>query len=141
MQAKKGDRVKVHYKAKSNNDLIFDSSSQLEPLELIIGDKQVIPAFEKALIGMNIGEQKTIFIPADKAFGPYMDTLISTIARDQLPKDLLLEVGQKLQVQQPDGDVILVTVRALTEADVTLDANHPLAGKDITFEINLVGII
>lgn len=141
MQAKKGDKVKVHYKAKSQNDLLFDSSTQPEPLVLIIGNKQVIPAFEKALIGMAIGEQKTINIPADKAFGPYLETLISTISRDQLPKDLLLEVGQKLQVQQPDGEVILVTVKALTDSDVTLDANHPLAGKDITFEINLLEII
>jgi peptidylprolyl isomerase len=141
MQAKKGDTVKVHYKAKSQDSLIFDSSTQPEPLELVIGNKQVIPAFEKALIGMGIGEQKIVHIPSDKAFGPHLDTLISTISRDQLPKDLLLEVGQKLQVQQPDGDVILVTVKSLSDSDVTLDANHPLAGKDITFEINLIAIV
>ena len=139
--AKNGDTVKVHYKAQTNEDeVIFDSNS-LEPLKLTIGENQVIPAFEKALIGMNIGESKTVEISAKEAFGPYIKELVSTVSRTKIPKNIELKVGQQLQIQQPDGSSILVTVVKLDEATATFDANHPLAGKDITFSIELLEIL
>ena len=139
-KAKMGDRVKIHYKAHSDDGLIFDSSTQNEPMEITIGEKQVIPAFEEALIDMSDGESKIIKIKADKAFGPYLKELISTVEKNQLPKDMTFENGQQLQVQQPDGSTIIVTVKDLSDTHVTLDANHPLAGKDLTFDIQLVEI-
>ena len=138
---KEGDTVKVHYVAKTGDQIIFDSKSQVNPLQFKLGSEEIIPSFEEALIGMQSGDSKTIRVPADKAFGPYMEELISNIKRAELPTDLKLEVGQQLQIQQPDGSVILVTVTDISNEEVTFDANHPLAGKDITFDIKLVDII
>lgn len=138
--AKIGDLVQVHYQAKAKNQLIFDSK-RTEPLKIKIGENQVIPAFEKALIGMSIGQNKSILVPAHEAFGPYIEELVSTINRSELPKELNLKIGQQMQIQQPDGSMILVTVLNLTDKFATFDANHPLAGKDITFNIELLDII
>jgi peptidylprolyl isomerase len=140
-EAKMGDRVKVHYTAKAEDMVIFDSKQQVNPLEFKIGDGQIIPAFESALIGMKAGDQKTINIQSDEAFGPYLDELITKVDKSQLPTNLDLEVGQQLQIQQPDGQVLLVKVLDITESDITFDANHPLAGKNITFDIDLVAIL
>jgi len=138
---KEGDTVRVHYIAKAGEETIFDSKTQVDPLKLTVGEQEILPDLEKALIGMAIGDKKTIHIAANNAFGPYMNELVSTIKRAELPMDLKLEVGQQLQVQQPDGSVILVTVSGITPENVTFDANHPLAGKDITFDIELVEIV
>jgi peptidylprolyl isomerase len=140
-EAKIGDRVKVHYTAKAENMVIFDSKQQVNPLEFKIGDGQIIPAFEIALIGMEAGDQKTINIQSDEAFGPYLNELITKVDKSQLPANLDLEIGQQLQIQQPDGQVLLVKVLDITEKDITFDANHPLAGKNITFNIDLVAIL
>ncbi|MFA5250696.1 MAG: FKBP-type peptidyl-prolyl cis-trans isomerase [Parachlamydiales bacterium] len=139
-EAKLGDTVKVHYQAKTKDLLIFDSK-KTEPLQIKIGDNQVIPAFEKALIGMGLGEQKSILVPSGEAFGPYIEELVSTINRSELPSHLDLKIGQQLQIQQPDGSIILVTLANLTDKFATFDANHPLAGKDITFQIELLDIL
>lgn len=139
-QAKSGDTVKVHYQAKSGQEKIFDSKNLDEPLQLTLGKEEIIPAFEDALIGMQQGENKSIFIPSDKAFGPHLKELVSTIDRKQLPSNIPLELGKQLQVQQPDGSVLLVTIIDLTPQSITLDANHPLAGKDLTFDIELIEI-
>ena len=139
-QAKKGDTVKVNYEAKTNDETIFDSKN-LEPLKVTIGKNEVIPAFEDALIGMNLGEKKTIHVDAQDAFGPYLADLVSQIDRDKLPANLTLHIGQQLQIQQPDGSAIIVTVKDLTNKIATFDANHPLAGKNITFNIELVEIL
>ena len=138
--AKVGDTVQVHYQAKTKDKLIFDSK-KTEALKIKIGENQVIPAFEQALIGMNLGQNKTILVPSHEAFGPYIEELVSTINRKELPSHLNLDVGQQLQIQQPDGSMILVTVVKLNDKFATFDANHPLAGKDITFQIELLNIL
>lgn len=140
-EVKFGDTVKVHYKAKAEELTIFDSSTQMDPLVFTIGDGQIIPAFENALIGMQTGEKKTIKLQAEEAFGPYVDELVSTVDKNQLPPNLEIEKGQQLQIQQPDGQIILVKVVDISENSVTFDANHPLAGKNITFDIHLVEIV
>ena len=139
LQAKKGDTVKVNYKAKANEEIIFDSS-QLEPLKLTIGNNEVIPAFEEALVGMNLGEKKTINVDSEEAFGPYLEELVSEVQRNQIPSDVELKIGQQIQIKQPDGSAIIVTVKELDDNKVTFDANHPLAGKDISFDIELLEI-
>lgn len=140
-EVKFGDTVKVHYKAKTQDLVIFDSSNQMDPLIFTIGDGQIIPAFEKALIGMKAGDKKTINLASDDAFGPYIEELVTTVDRSQLPANLELEKNQQLQIQQPDGQIILVKVLKINDKSVTFDANHPLAGKDITFDIHLIEIV
>ena len=140
-EVKFGDTVKIHYKAKTNDSIIFDSLNQLDPLVFTIGDGQIIPAFEQALVGMKAGEKKTINLLAADAFGPYIEELITTIEKSQLPPNVELKRDQQLQIQQPDGQIILVKVMQINDNSVTFDANHPLAGKDITFDIHLLEIV
>jgi peptidylprolyl isomerase len=140
-EAKFGDTVKVHYKAKTKDILIFDSLTQMDPLVFTIGDGQIIPAFEKALVGMKVGEEKTINLQPEEAFGPYLEELVTTVEKSQLPPNLDIQKGQQLQIQQPDGQVILVKVIDIDDTKITFDANHPLAGKDIIFDIHLIEIV
>lgn len=139
-QAKAGDHVKVHYTGRLQNGTIFDSSRDREPLEFILGEGEVIPGFEQAVIGMELGETKTVTIPAEEAYGPRRDDLLIEVGRDQVAPGLELVVGQELQLRLQDGRIIPVTVAALTEETVTIDANHPLAGEDLIFEIELIAI-
>ena len=138
-QAKDGDTVQVHYTLKLEDGTVFETSIGGDPLQFTIGEGQLIPGFEQAVVGMSPGESKTVEIPADEAY-PYHDELVMVVDRDQLPEDLQPEVGQQLQIRQPDGQTILVKVIDVSESSVTLDANHPLAGKDLTFDIELVEI-
>lgn len=140
-KAKFGDTVRVHYQAKSKEGLIFDSTTQLTPLQLTLGKEEIIPAFEKALVGMTEGEKKEISLTAKEAFGPYLQELVTTIPKAQLPPDISFKIGQHLQVQQPDGSSVIVKVVNATDEFITFDANHPLAGKDLTFQIELVEIV
>ncbi len=140
VEAKSGDTVKVHYTVTLEDGTVFETSVEGVPLEFTIGQGQVIPGFEQAVIGMKNGDLKTINIPADQAYGPYRDDLVLVIERGQLPEDLDPEVGQQLQMTQADGEVVRVMVSDVSEATVTIDANHPLAGKDLTFEIELIEI-
>ncbi|NGX36263.1 MAG: FKBP-type peptidyl-prolyl cis-trans isomerase SlyD [Candidatus Anoxychlamydiales bacterium] len=140
-EAKLGDTVKLHYKAKTEDLIIFDSATQMDPLVFTIGDGQILPAFEDALIGMKAGDEKTINLLSDDAFGPYAEELITTVDKSQLPPNLEIEKDQQLQIQQPDGQVILVKVVDISDSCITFDANHPLAGKDITFDIQLLEIV
>nr|CAI64084.1 peptidyl-prolyl cis-trans isomerase, FKBP-type [uncultured archaeon]CBH36607.1 probable peptidyl-prolyl cis-trans isomerase, FKBP-type [uncultured archaeon] len=140
-QAKVGDTIRVHYTGTLDNGTVFDSSVGREPLQFTIGRGQMIPGFDKGVVGLNLSESKTITIPADQAYGPYRADLVQVVARDQFPTDSELEVGQMLQASQPNGQIILVTVTNVTDSDVTLDANHRLAGKPLTFEIQLVEIV
>ena len=139
-QAKDGNTVKVHYTGSLEDGTVFDTSLEREPLEFTLGQGQLIPGFEQAVIGMKIGESKTVTIPAEQAYGPYNNELISVIDRDNLPEGLDPEVGQQLQGQQPDGQNIIATVIEVSETSITVDANHHLAGKDLTFEIELIEI-
>lgn len=139
-QAKAGDHVKVHYTGRLQDGTIFDSSRDREPLEFTLGEGEVIPGFEQAVMGMEPGETKTVTITAEEAYGPRRDDLLIEVGRDQVAPGLDLFVGQQLQLRLQDGRIIPVTVAALTEETVTIDANHPLAGEDLTFEIELVAI-
>ncbi len=140
-QAKQGDTVNVHYTGKLQDGTVFDTSRSRRPLQFTIGKGQVIAGFEQAVIGMNTGESKTTTIPVDQAYGRRRDDMIVTMQRDQLPPDLNPEVGQRLELTQMDDQTILVTVTDKTDTTMTLDANHPLAGKELTFDIELVAIV
>ena len=140
-QAKNGDLVKVHYTGTLDDGTVFDSSENRDPLQFAIGEEQVIPDFEQAVVGMNPGESKTTTIPSDKAYGPHRPEMILVIDRSQFPPDLEPKVSERLQIQQKDGRTIVVTITGVSESSVTLDANHPLAGKDLTFDIRLVEIL
>ncbi|MFW6138644.1 MAG: FKBP-type peptidyl-prolyl cis-trans isomerase [Spirochaetota bacterium] len=139
-EAKKGDTVKVHYTGKLEDGTVFDSSEDRDPLKFTVGGGQVIPGFEQAVIGMNPGETKTETVTSDQAYGPYRKEMVIEVDKNKLPQDLDPEVGQQLQVRQQEGQPVPVMVTEVTDSSVTLDANHPLAGKDLTFDIQLVDI-
>lgn len=138
--AKIGDNVKVHYTGKLKDGSIFDSSAGCEPLQFTIGGNMVIPGFDKAVVGMELGESKTIDIPMDEAYGPYHSELVQEVSRNDMPPNMDLQVGQRLQAQRGDGQIVVITVIELSESTIKLDANHPLAGKDLIFDIELVEI-
>ncbi len=137
--ANDGDTVSVHYTGKLEDSTVFDSSLEREPLEFTLGEGTIIPGFEEAVRGMHVGQSKTVTISPEEAYGPYLDKMVLVIEREQLPPGLNPVVGQQLQ-QQQDGRVVTVLVTDVSEATITVDANHPLAGKDLTFEIELVEI-
>jgi len=139
-KAKNGDTVKVHYTGKLDDGTVFDSSLDREPLSFTLGEGQLIPGFEAAVIGMEVGDSTTAKIPSAEAYGPVKEDMIARIGKDQLPDGLNPEVGQKLQVPQNNGQVLIVTITDVDESHITLDANHPLAGKDLTFDIELVEV-
>jgi len=139
-QAKTGDTIKVHYTGRLQDGTVFDTSIGSELLEFTLGQGQIIPGFEEAVIGMQVGESKTVTIPVDKAYGPHRDDLIFEVDRDELPPDINPEVGMQLQKNQGDGSIAIVTITEVSETTITLDANHPLAGQDLTFDIELVEI-
>jgi peptidylprolyl isomerase len=140
-QAKSGDTVKVHYTGSLNDGSQFDSSIGRDPLEVKLGSGAVIPGFDTALQGMEEGESKTVTIPSAEAYGEHQQEAIQEFPRSALPEDLELTIGTQLQGQAPNGQRVLMTVSALTEENVMLDANHPLAGKDLTFDLELVEIL
>ena len=140
-QAKQGDTVQLHYMGKLQDGTVFDTSRERHPLQFTIGNGQVIDGFEKAVIGMKIGESKTARIPIEQAYGPRREDLVVTMDRSKLPPGLNPKIGQRLELTQVDDQTSLVTVTDATESTLTLDANHPLAGKELTFDIELVGIL
>ncbi|WP_292410200.1 MULTISPECIES: FKBP-type peptidyl-prolyl cis-trans isomerase [unclassified Methanoculleus] len=140
-QVKEGDTVKVHYTGKLEDGTVFDSSNEREPLEFTIGNGQIISGFEQAVIGMTPGETKTATIPPEEAYGPHREDMTLTVDREQFPEDINPEPGQQLQIQQPDGKAAIVVVSDVSTSTVTLDANHPLAGKPLTFDIRLMDVV
>ena len=140
-QAKQGDKVQVHYTGTLNNGQVFDSSKNREPLEFVLGSGMVIPGFDAAITGLSTGETITKTIPADEAYGAYNPEMVGTIEKSSIPADFELEVGQRLQMQVPNGDAMAVTITDIEGEMVTLDGNHPLAGQDLTFELELVAIV
>lgn len=138
--AQQGNTVKVHYTGKLEDGSVFDSSLQRDPLEFKIGEGQIIPGFEKAVVGMETGQNKTVQIEPDDGYGPRHEEMVQVVDRSQIPSNISLEIGAQLQANHPEGGPIILTVTDLTEADVTLDANHPLAGRNLTFEIEVVAI-
>lgn len=139
-QAKRGDTVHVHYKGTLDDGSVFDSSEGSEPIVFTIGAGEVIPGFEHAVEGMTTGEKKTQHIPAGDAYGEHRDELVFTVSREQMPDGTDIEVGDMLRVGFPDGSSAAVQVAGIEAEGVTLDANHPLAGKNLTFELELVAI-
>ncbi|TVO76743.1 FKBP-type peptidyl-prolyl cis-trans isomerase [Sedimenticola selenatireducens] len=135
-----GQKVKVHYTGTLEDGTQFDSSAGREPLEFTLGQGQVIPGFEQAIEAMQVGETKTINIPADQAYGEHQPELVQQVEREQIPAEIELALGVQLQAQGPDGQVFRLTVIELDEAVATLDGNHPLAGKALTFELELVEV-
>jgi peptidylprolyl isomerase len=138
-QAKAGDTVRIHYTGTLDDGSVFDSSRGREPLEFTLGTQQVIPGFERAILGLAEGEGRTVTIPVAEAYGARRDELMLEVDRSQFPDHIEPKVGQQLQIDQ-QGQVGVVTVTAVTDRTVTLDANHPLAGRALTFELELVEI-
>jgi peptidylprolyl isomerase len=141
-QAQSGDKVKVHYTGKFEDDTVFDTSKDKEPLEFMIGSGEVIPGFEKSVIGMEEGEEKTIIIPPEEAYGPKREELILKREKSEFPENIRPVVGKQvgIRLNQPDVPLINAIITEVSEDTVTLDANHPLAGKTLVFDIELVGI-
>jgi len=140
MPAKHGDAVKVHYTGLLEDGSIFDSSIGHPPLEFTIGEGRIISGFEQAVIGMRKGDSKTFTVLADEAYGQCQTELVFEMERERIPQHSELKVGQELLLRHRDGRATEVVVADVSESSVTLDANHPLAGKDLTFEIELIEI-
>lgn len=138
--AKAGDKVRIHYTGALNDGTTFDSSQDRDPLEFTVGSGEVIPGLDNAMPGMEIGESKTVTIPCDEAYGPVNPEAMQTVEREQIPDHIPLDLGTALQVQDQSGQTMAVTVAEVTDEKVVLDANHPLAGKDLTFDVELVEI-
>lgn len=139
-QAKSGDTVKIHYTGTLDDGTQFDSSQGREPLEFEVGSGQVIPGFDKAVEGMAVGDSKSVRIEADEAYGPRHEQLVQEVDRSLLPDHLDPEAGMALQSSSPDGQVTQFVVTDVSDASITVDANHPLAGQALSFDIELVAI-
>ena len=139
-QAKSGDTVKIHYTGTLSDGTVFDTSNNKDPLQFTIGGGQVIVGFDEAVTGMAVGEIKTAEINCDKAYGQRDASLVMVVDKKQVPPELKPEIGQRLEVGSPNGELLAVTVIDVGEEDITLDANPPLAGEDLTFEIELLEI-
>jgi peptidylprolyl isomerase len=139
-QAKSGDTVKIHYTGTLDDGTEFDSSVGREPLEFSLGSGQVIAGFDNAVDGMTVGDSKTVTIPPDEAYGERHEQLVQEVLKTSLPDDTKPEVGMQLQSQSPDGQVMNLVIAEVAEESITVDANHALAGKALTFAIELVEI-
>lgn len=138
--AKAGDTVKVHYTGRFEDGEVFDSSEGREPLEFTVAAGQMIPGFDAAVDGMSTGEARTVTIPAAEAYGDRAEDMVIEVERAQLPPDMNPDVGEQLMMQQPGGSPFQVLVVGTTETTITFDANHPLAGQNLVFDITLVSI-
>ena len=139
-EVKAGDTVRIHYTGTLSDGSVFDSSEGRDPLEFEVGSGMIIPGLDVALPGMTVGDKKKVEIDSADAYGPINPEMQQAVPRDGIPADIPLEPGTQLQMQTPDGQAMPVTVLAVTETEVTLDATHPLAGKDLTFDIELVSV-
>lgn len=141
-EAKQGDNVKVHYTGRLDDGSEFDSSLERQPLEFVIGQGQIIPGFEQAVVGMNQGDTKTVEIAPEQAYGPRHDEAIQQIPKSALPESIQesLQLGMQLQANDPNGHPLMLTVTDIAEENITVDANHPLAGQALTFDLELVEI-
>ncbi len=137
---KLGDKVKIHYKGTFEDGEEFDSSFGSDPLTLTVGNGEVIKGLDEALIGMEKSQKKKIHIPSDKAYGSFQKELVVSIKRETMPADITLKIGKQLQIPNQEGIPITVTIKEITDDAVLLDANHPLAGKNLIFEIEIIDI-
>ena len=149
-QAKEGDRVRVHYTGRLDDGSVFDSSEcsddecgceQHGPMEFTVGAGEVIPGFEKGVVGLEVGEAKTIHIPVDEAYGERIEEMVAEVPRADLPPEMNPELGQQLEVTQEDGQIFQVLVTDMNDETITIDANHPLAGQALNFDLRLVEIL
>ena len=142
-QAKAGDTVRVHYEGQLSDGTIFDSSLEREPIEFILGQDTVIPGFEQAVIGMEVGESKDVSIPPEEGFGEYSEDLVVNIEKTILPPDINPELGMQLEVSSEEEEETprVFTIADIAEDSITLDGNHPLAGAEIAFKIELLEIL
>lgn len=138
--AKQGDTVQVHYTGRLDDGTVFDSSQGREPVEFTLGRGQVIPGFEKAVEGLQVGERGVARVPPEEAYGPRSDELVLSVQRDQFPEGVTPEVGQGFEMRTEEGRTVRVRVTDTTGDTVEIDANHPLAGKELTFDLELVKI-
>ncbi len=139
-KSQSGDTVKVHYTGKLKGGEVFDTSREREPLQVTIGEHQVIPGFENALTDLEVGESKQITLTPDEAYGPYREDMLVRVDRSRFPENVDPQIGQRYQVQSADGSPLTVMVKETEGEAVTLDANHPLAGKELVFDLELVEI-
>jgi len=139
-QAKEGDSVKIHYTGTLDDGTQFDSSAGRDPLAFELGSGQVIPGFDKAVDGMAVGDSKTVNIPAEDAYGPHQPAMVQDVPKSALPDDLEPAEGMGLQAQGPDGQLVNLVITAVQEDSITVDGNHPLAGKALNFDIELVSV-
>ena len=140
-KAKVGDTVRVEYTGKFEDGQIFDSNKGREPLEFTLGEGKIIPGFEKAVVGLEVDEEKTVKIPPKDGYGEYIEGLVAEVEKERFPENLSLEVGRQLVIPQENGGQLIVTITKVTDSKVTLDANHPLAGKTLIFDIKLKEIV
>lgn len=140
-EAKDGDRVKVHYTGRLDDGSEFDTSQGRDPIEFTIGGGEILPGVEQAVVGLEPGGKNTVKLPADEAYGERRDDMIQELERSVLPQEIEPEVGLQLQAQSPGGGPMLLTITEVADDKVTVDANHPLAGKDLTFDVELVEIV
>ena len=140
-QASSGDTVRITYTGKLTDGTVFDSSEGRDPLEFVIGENTIIPTLEEACVGMEIGEKATVDVTADNAYGPHHPDAMQTVERSMIPQEVDLTVGAQLQATAPDGQTLVLTVAAVEGEQVTLDGNHPLAGQDLSFDIEMVEIV
>lgn len=139
-QARTGDHVRVNFTGRLDDGTVFATSATTDPLEFTLGNNEVLPQIEDAVEGMESGDTKTVCISSEEAFGPRREDLIQEIPRDSLPVDMSVEIGQQLWIDQPNDEPVLVSVADVSDETITLDANHPLAGEDLTFDIELLGV-
>ena len=139
--AENGDTVKIHYTGKLNSGEVFDSSEGRDPLEFQLGSGLVIEGFNDGILGMKEGEKKVLNIPSEKAYGERREEYLIDVAKDNLPPDLTPEVGMQLSMSSPDNNPIQVSVIEISNESIKIDANPPLAGKDLIFEVELLGVL
>ena len=139
-QAKNGDTIKVNYTGRLDNGEVFDTTEDRQPFEFVLGQRRVISGFENALVGMSPGEKKTVKLPPDEAYGPRREEMVVKIDRNRIATDAEVEVGQALQLKASDGTPVAAKVTQVNDTDVVVDANHPLAGHALTFEISLLEV-
>ncbi len=140
-EASVGSRVKVHYTGRLEDGTVFGSSADGEPLEFTIGAGEMIEGLEESILGMNVGEKKTVSVAPEKAFGEYREDMVLMVPHDQFPQEIEPQVGQVFQLSSQAGPPLIATVTKVEEEGITMDANHPLAGKTLTFEVELVEIL
>jgi peptidylprolyl isomerase len=140
--AKQGDTVRVHYRGRLQDGSVFDETFDRQPLRFTIGERQLIPGFEEAVVGMKPGDSKTTELPVEKAFGPYLEERVIEVPKNKFARwNQQPTVGERVPIPQPDGTAIDVIVTEVTESKVTVDFNHPFAGQDLTIDIKLLDIV